>query len=84
MAVLRQVSDPGNSEGARWAKMRIHRISSATMTELGYSSKLNAEWDFFIMLRNEGRRAAEAFLVAHGNDLGARSTLDLDAMLDHI
>jgi NTE family protein len=84
MAVLRQVSDPGNSEGARWAKMRIHRISSATMTELGYSSKLNAEWDFFIMLRNEGRRSAEAFLAAHGNDLGARSTLDLDAMLDHI
>ena len=84
MALLRQVSDPGNSEGARWAKMRIHRISSATMTELGYSSKLNAEWDFFIMLRNEGRRSAEAFLAAHGNDLGARSTLDLDAMLDHI
>jgi NTE family protein len=84
MAVLRQVADPGNSEGARWAKMRIHRISSATMTELGYSSKLNAEWDFFVMLRNEGRRSAEAFLVAHRGDLGARSTLDLDAMLDHI
>ena len=84
MAVLRQVADPGNSEGARWAKMRIHRISSATMTELGYSSKLNAEWDFFVMLRNEGRRSAEAFLAAHRGDLGARSTLDLDAMLDHI
>ena len=84
MAVLRQVADPGNSEGARWAEMRIHRISSATMTELGYSSKLNAEWDFFVMLRNEGRRSAEAFLAAHGGDLGARSTLDLDAMLDHI
>ena len=84
MALLRQVSDPGNSEGARWAKMRIHRISSATMTELGYSSKLNAEWDFFIMLGNEGRRSAEAFLAAHGNDLGARSTLDLDGLLDHI
>jgi len=84
MAVLRQVADPGNSEGARWAKMRIHRISSATMTELGYSSKLNAEWDFFVMLRNEGRRSAEAFLAAHGTDLGARSTLDLDAMRDHI
>jgi NTE family protein len=84
MAVLRQVSDPGNGEGARWAKMRIHRISSATMTELGYSSKLNAEWDFFIMLRNEGRRSAEAFLAAHGGDLGARSTLDLDGLLDHI
>jgi NTE family protein len=84
MAVLRRVSDPGNSEGARWASMRIHRISSSTMTELGYSSKLNAEWDFFIMLRNEGRHCAEAFLTAHAADLGKRSTLDLDALLDHI
>jgi NTE family protein len=84
MALLRQVSDPGNSEGARWASMRIHRISSSTMTELGYSSKLNAEWDFFIMLRNEGRRCAEAFLTAHAADLGKRSTLDLDALLDQI
>ena len=84
MAVLRQVSDPGKSEGARWAGMRIHRISSATMTELGYSSKLNAEWDFFVMLRNEGHRAAQSFLDAHGSDLGVNSTLDLDALLDHI
>ena len=84
MAVLRQVSDPGDSEGARWAGMRIHRISSATMTELGYSSKLNAEWDFFVMLRNEGRRSAQVFIDAHGDDLGKRSTFDLDGLLDHI
>ena len=31
MAVLRQVADPGNSEGARWAGMRIHRIASDAM-----------------------------------------------------
>ena len=84
MAVLRQASDPGTNEGARWAGMRIHRISSSIMTELGYSSKLNAEWEFFCMLRNEGRRSAEAFLVAHSADLGVRSTLDLDDLLDHI
>jgi NTE family protein len=84
MAVLRQASNPGTNEGARWAGMRIHRISSSTMTELGYSSKLNAEWEFFCMLRNEGRRSAEAFLVAHSADIGVRSTLDLDDLLDHI
>jgi NTE family protein len=42
IALLRQVSDPGTSEGARWANMRIHRVASDMMTELGYSSKLNA------------------------------------------
>ncbi len=83
IAVLRQVANPGDSEGARWAGMRIHRIASELMTELGYSSKLNAEWSFLCMLRGEGRRAAERFLDAHGADLGVRSTLDIDAMLDH-
>jgi NTE family protein len=46
IALLRQVSDAGNSEGARWAGMRMHRVASAMMTDLGYSSKLNAEWPF--------------------------------------
>jgi NTE family protein len=80
IAVLQQASDPGHSEGARWAKMRIHRIASEIMTELGYSSKLNAEWDFLCMLRDEGRRSAEAFLTAHTADLGVRSTFDVAAL----
>jgi NTE family protein len=84
IAVLRQLSDPGHSEGARWAGMRIHRVASAMMTELGYSSKLNAEWEFLSMLRDEGRRSADAFLAAHRGDIGERSTLDLDAMLDQV
>jgi len=82
IALLRQVSDPGNSEGVRWAGMRIHRVASEMMTGLGYSSKLNAEWPFLTMLRDEGRKSADAFLAAHATDLGVRSTLDLDAMLE--
>ena len=84
IALLRQAADPGNSEGARWAAMRIHRITSDAMTDLGYSSKLNAEWGFFCMLRDEGRRCAESFLAAHAADLGARSTFDLDALLEAV
>ena len=64
IAMLLQVSDPGSSEGARWAQMRIHRVASATITELGSSSKLNAEWEFLTMLRDEGRRSAEEFQSA--------------------
>jgi len=82
IALLRQVADPGHSEGALWAGMRIHRIASEAMTELGSSSKLLAEWSFFCKLRDEGRRTAEAFLEAHGADLGVRSTFDLDALLE--
>lgn len=81
IALLRQVADPGSGEGALWAGMRIHRVASETMTALGYSSKLNAEWDFLTMLRDEGRRAADAFLAEHRDNLGKRSTLDIDRLL---
>ena len=85
IALLRQVAQPDNSESAKWADMRIHRISSDVMVELGYSSKLNAEWEFFLcMLRDEGRRAGDAFLRAHHDDLGRRSTFDLDELLEGV
>jgi NTE family protein len=81
IALLRQVVDPGSGEGARWANMRAHRIKSDMLAELGASSKLNAEPEFVSMLRTEGRRAASEFLAAHADDLGKRSTADLDALL---
>jgi NTE family protein len=64
--------------------MRIHRIASEEMTKLGYSSKLNAEWAFLTMLRDEGRRAAGAFLDEHADSIGVRSSLDLDVLLDGV
>jgi NTE family protein len=82
IALLRQVADPGTGEGARWATMRTHRIMTDMMTDLGYSSKMNAERAFLDMLRQEGRRAAGAFLDAHADDIGQRSTADLDVLLD--
>jgi NTE family protein len=84
IALLRQVANPGQCEGALWAGMRIHRIASTAMIDLGYSSKLNAEWDFLCMLREEGRRTAEAFLATHGDDLGQSSSLDLDRLLEGV
>jgi NTE family protein len=84
MALVKRVADPGRGESAVWAEMRMHRIASGLMLELGYSSKLIAEWDFLCMLRDDGRRAAGAFLEAHGNDLGVRSSLDIGALLEGV
>jgi NTE family protein len=81
IALLRQVADPGHGEGARWAEMRTHRIITDTLAGFGASSKLNAEWEFVSLLKEEGRKSADAFLAAHGDDLGQRSTADLDALL---
>ena len=62
IALLRQVADPGDGEGAQWAGMRIHRIASDVMTELGSSSKLNAEWDILLACcATRAARAAEPF-----------------------
>jgi NTE family protein len=84
IALLRQIAQPGDSEGAKWAGMRIHMVRNNAMVDLGYSSKLNAEWEFLTMLRDEGRSAAEAFLTAHAADLGRRSSLDLDVLLEGV
>jgi NTE family protein len=81
IALLRQVADPGHGEGARWAGMRTHRIMTDELAEFGASSKFNAEWDFLAMLKAEGRRSAEAFLAAHAEDIGTRSTIDIDLLL---
>ncbi len=81
IALLRQAADPGSGEGARWAKMRTHRIMTDKLAEFGASSKLNAEWAFLSMLKEEGRRSADEFLAAHREDVGKSSTTDLDVLL---
>jgi NTE family protein len=81
IALLRQVADPGRGEGARWAGMRMHRIMTDTLADFGASSKLNAEWEFVSLLKDEGRRSADAFVTAHGEDIGKHSTTDLDVLL---
>lgn len=81
IAVLRQVACADDTEGKLWSEMRIHRIASAAIDALGSSSKMNAEWAFLTMLRDEGRRAADAFLTQHGDCLGVRSSFDIDSLL---
>ncbi len=81
IALLRQAADPGHGEGARWAGMRTHRIMSDALANFGASSKLNAEWEFVSLLKEEGRKSADAFLTAHGKDIGKHSTADFDMLL---
>ena len=84
IALLRQAADPGTGEGARWARMLMHKIATDTLAEYGASSKLNAEGEFLAMLKEDGRAAADAFLGAHADDLGKRSTADLDELLKEV
>ena len=72
---------PGDGEIALSAAMRVRRMASELMTDLGYPSKINAERTFPTVPRDEGRPAAEAFLAAHAEDLGHRSSLDIARLL---
>ena len=84
IALLRQIAPQSDSEGAQWAAMRIHRVANETLAQLGASSKLNAQWNFLSLLRHEGRRSAETFLLTHGDNLGRSSSYDLDALLQGV
>jgi NTE family protein len=81
MALLRRVANIDTGEGAAWGRMRMHMVRNRIMDKLGASSKLNAEWEFVSMLREEGRIAGEEFLAAHADDIGKTSTLDIDRLL---
>jgi NTE family protein len=84
IAMLRKVVDAGDSEGAEWAKLRLHRVGNDIMTTLGASSKMITEWAFLTMLRDEGRKSAQAFLDAHAHHIGKKSTMDIDVFLDGV
>ncbi len=84
IALMRQIADPGHSEGAKWAEMRVHLVSSPVMTGLGYSSKLNAEWAFLSFLKEEGRRTAGKFLATCGKNLGHYSSIDLGQLVTQV
>ncbi len=66
-------------------RMHIHIVhANDRMSHLDASSKLNAEWDFLLHLFEIGRATADQWLSAHFDDLGVRSSVDLDEMFSHL
>ena len=64
---------------ARYKRMLMHRVDIAgEMMEFGASSKINAEWRFLSHLRELGRQRGQAWLDAHYDDLGQRTTIDIE------
>jgi NTE family protein len=62
--------------------VNLHRIDgSGVLDEYQASSRLNAEWDFFVRLRDAGRTTAHAWLAENFEAIGSRSTLDFRSVL---
>jgi NTE family protein len=64
----------------KYRRINMHRIAlDAFAKQPDVGSRFNTDYDFFEMLRTNGKRAARRFLDAHFDDIGVRGTVDLQA-----
>jgi len=65
---------------SRYRNMRIHMIGDEpAMAALGVTSKANAEREFLEHLKSAGRDCAERWLAANFDNLGVRSSVDVQS-----
>ncbi len=68
----------GSLDRKKYKDMRMHLIYSADhMHHLNASSKMNADWDFFLYLKAIGRKTAEDWIRENWKNVGTRSTVDI-------
>jgi NTE family protein len=82
VAFVQRLLDEGKLSRAEYKNVHLHRIDGSGVLD-GYqaSSKHRAEWDFFVRLRDAGRRTARSWLAAQYGAIGMRGTLDLQSVL---
>jgi NTE family protein len=79
--LLHQLIEAEGLELERYRDMRIHLIhTDEEVQDLEASSKLNAEWDYLIHLRDRGREWASRWIGQNFDSLGMCSTFDLKAL----
>jgi NTE family protein len=70
--------DQGKLSTTEYKRVRMHRVAlSEALKDIDASSKLEAQWEFFLMLKKAGQRAAKRWLKDTYDDIGVRSTIDL-------
>ena len=72
--------DEGKLDRRDYKRVNMHRIDGGhEIARYMASTRMNADWRFFLELRDLGRAAAAEWLAAHYADVGERSSLDLRA-----
>lgn len=80
IATITRMIEKGTVTDPSYRQLRVHVIEAEVeMSALGASSKLNPDWDFLRHLHDIGKRAADAWLGQHLEDIGVRSTVDIFA-----
>ena len=72
--------DDGKLSPDEYKRVLMHRIDgTGVLDAYGASSRLRAEWSFFLRLRDAGRDTAKRWLDRHYPEIGLKSTFDLRA-----
>lgn len=78
VASVRNMVGNGHLKRGSFKEMYIHSIrTDEFMSKLGVSSKLSNDWRFLCDLRDDGRKAARAWLDVHFDQIGKETTIDL-------
>jgi len=76
--LLHELLEMEGFETERYRSMFVHLIHAhEDLQHLDASSKLNAEWEYLLYLKEQGRAWAADFLHNHFDDIGVRGTLDI-------
>jgi len=78
IAFVTRLIDDGTVKDGRLKRMLIHSIEADEyVAGLGYSSKLNPDWDFLTHLRDIGRERTRVWLAANVDKVGVQSSIDI-------
>ncbi len=71
-----------NEQQCGLRQLHLHMVGDEkAMSGLPLESKFNPEWNFLQSLREAGKAATKKWLRAHFDDLGVKSTLDVDRLV---
>jgi NTE family protein len=78
---VQRLLEDGRLAAGSMARVHMHMIADdALMNELSVATKTVPVPALISRMKDAGRAAADSFVKAHSNDIGARSSLDLPAM----
>ena len=75
---ITQLIDSGQLDSSKHPRVYMHLIKNEEVFQkLGWSSKLNTEWEFLMHLFEAGRQTASDWLKANFDGLGEKTTVDI-------
>jgi NTE family protein len=81
VAFATRLIDNGDLDSTKHSRMLIHWIGNdRLMSQLGTATQFHPEWSLLCRLRDEGREAASRWLAQNFDEIGSRSTADVDDM----